>query len=102
MKVAMTFDESKVNATGYQMADIYETIKSEFTKRGLRCTSEDRVLSFEDTGHEDDYAYMWNVIMSLLKSDWFVACASSCVFYDDDDTEEDVLCQAAEIRQMLA
>lgn len=59
MKVAMTFDESKVNAIGYQMADIYETIKSEFTKRGLRCTSEDRVLSFEDTGHEDDYAYMW-------------------------------------------
>ncbi len=102
MKVTMTFDESKVKADGYQMADICETIKSEFTKRGLRCASEDEVLAFEDTGHEDDYAYMWNVIMSLLKSDWFVACASSCVFYDDDDTEEDVLCQAWKVRRDLA
>lgn len=102
MKTTMTFDEGKVRANGYQMADIYGTIKTEFTKHGLRCTSEGEVLAFEDNGHEDDYAYMWNVIMSLLKSNWFVACASSCVFYDDDDTEEDVLSQAWKVKRNLA
>lgn len=80
MKVEMTFNNAAVTASGYQKQDIYQTIKSAFAKRGLLCSSDNDVLSFEDTGHENDYACMWKVIISLLKSEWFVACAASCIF----------------------
>jgi hypothetical protein len=99
MKLTMTFNPAAMASSGYQKADIYRTIKSAFVKRGLRCTSESDVLSFEDSGGEHDYAYLWNVTLSLLKSKWFVTCASSCVFYDDDGTEEDVLSQAWKIQR---
>ena len=102
MKVEMTFDNAAVTASGYQKQDIYQTIKSAFAKRGLRCSSDNDVLSFEDTGHENDYACMWKVIISLLKSEWFVACAASCIFFDDDESEEDVLSQAWKVQRRMA
>jgi hypothetical protein len=101
MKVEMAFNNAAITASGYQKADIYRTIKNAFLKRGLRCSSENELLSFEDTGHEDDYAHMWKVIISLLKSEWFVKCASSCTFIDDD-AEEDVLSQAWKVQQRRA
>ncbi|NCC08486.1 MAG: hypothetical protein EOM30_10745 [Clostridia bacterium] len=102
MKVEMTFKDSSIISSGYKKADVYQTIKSSFTKRGLLCYSDNDVLAFEDTGNENDYAYMWNVIMSLLKSDWFINCAASCTFFDDDDSEEDVLSQAWKVQKLRA
>lgn len=102
MKVEMTFNNAAVTASGYQKQDIYQTIKSAFAKRGLLCSSDNDVLSFEDTGHENDYACMWKVIISLLKSEWFVACAASCIFFDDDENEEDVLSQAWKVQRRMA
>lgn len=101
MRVEMTFNDAAITAAGYRKEDIYWTIKKAFTGRGLRCTSENELLSFEDNGGENDYAQMWNVLLGLVQADWFVRCTASCVFFDED-TEEDVLCQAAEIRKMLA
>lgn len=98
----MTFNDAAVDTLGYQKADIYQTIKSAFAMRGLRCSSDNEVLSFEDNGHEDDYAHMWKIIISLLKSDWFVACADSCIFFDDDESEEDVLSQAWKVQRRMA
>jgi hypothetical protein len=40
---------------------------------------------------------MWDIILSLLRSDWFVACAAACV-WQDEDGEEDVLAQAGKAR----
>lgn len=94
MRVEMTFNNAAIADHGYRRGDIYYTIKKAFTGKGLVCISEDELLAFEDTGHENDYAYMWNVIKSLMISDWFLSCASSCEFIDDDDTAEDVLSQA--------
>lgn len=94
MKVEMTFNEAAMVATGYQKSDIYHTIINAFTKHGLLCTSDDEVLSFRDTGNEDDYAQMWNAIKSLMISDWFLKCATSCIYIDDDNTKEEVLSQA--------
>ncbi|MEF9983465.1 MAG: hypothetical protein RR710_02875 [Oscillospiraceae bacterium] len=102
MKVEMTFNETAVISSGYQKSDIYTTIKSAFAKRGLLCSSDNDVLSFEDNGNENDYAHMWKVIMSLLKSEWFVNCAASCTFFDDDDSEEDVLSQAWKVQRRMA
>ncbi len=99
MKVEMTFNEAAIIANGYQKSDIYQTIKSAFAKRGLICSSDNEVLSFESSKNENDYAYMWKVIISLLKSDWFVACATSCTFFDDDESEEDVLSQAWKVQR---
>lgn len=55
---------------------------------------EDEILSSQDRGREDDFANMWNIITSLMKSQWFLECTSSCIYYDDDGTIEDVLSQA--------
>ena len=101
MKVEMTFNDATIIASGYQKEDIYYTIKSAFTKRGLICSSDNEILSFEDTGNEHDYAHMWNVIMSLLKSEWFISCATSFTFFDDDESEEDILSQAWKVHRNI-
>lgn len=94
MKVDFSFDNEVINQKGYEIADIHNTIKNEFKKRGLLCISDSEILAFTDTGGKDDFAYMWIVITSLMKSKWFIESASSCFFYDDDGTYEDVLSQA--------
>lgn len=49
------------------------------------------VLIFQNKG--DDFAAMWDVILSLLRADWFRECAAFCVWLDENG-EEDVLAQA--------
>jgi hypothetical protein len=102
MRVEMAFNDTIVTNSGYQKSDIYQTIAAAFQKHNLRCVSSDETLSFEDNGQESDYAYMWKIILGLLKSDWFVKCASSCTFYDDDDSKEDVLSQAWKVQKRMA
>lgn len=94
MRVEMTFNDAAVAAAGFRKEDICWTIKKAFVSRGLRCTSENELLSFEDNGGENDYAQMWNVIKSLMISDRFLTCDSSCLYIDDDDEVEDVLAQS--------
>jgi hypothetical protein len=40
---------------------------------------------------------MWDIILSLLRSEWFMECAAACV-WQDEDGEEDVLAQAGKVR----
>jgi hypothetical protein len=40
---------------------------------------------------------MWDIILSLLRADWFMDCAASCV-WQDEDGEEDILAQAGKVR----
>ncbi len=82
------------------MSDIHYTIKSELSKYDLPCISDNEILSIRDRGREDDFAKMWNVITSLMKLQWFIECASSCVYYDDDGTIEDVLSQAWKLNEL--
>ena len=102
MRVEMTFDDAAIAAHGYTHDSIIGTVKAAFAKHSLPCVSDSNVLVFADAGEEEDYANMWNLIIALLRRDWFVDCAASCVFIDDDDSEEDVLCQAWKARRMLA
>lgn len=68
----------------------------------MKCVSENDVLVFEDMGRENDYGNMWSIIIGLIKSDWFVKCASSCVFTEDDDDDEDILSQVPRLRHIMA
>ena len=45
-----------------------------------------------------ELGYMWDIILSLLRSDWFMDCAASCVWLDED-SEEDILAQAVRSQQ---
>lgn len=101
MQVKFSFDESQMEMNGIKRQDICYTLKKRFLQKGLKCVSGEDILIFEDTGKEDDYANMWSIIIGLIKSDWFINCASSCVFIEDDD-EEDVLSQAPKLRRMMA
>jgi hypothetical protein len=102
MKIEFTFDPKAIEQQGYAVNDVYSTIKKHFAGKGLPCIADGEVLAFGDNGQENDYAYMWNIILRLLKSEWFVAFASSCTFFDDDDIEEDVLSQAWKVQKRMA
>ena len=102
MKIEFSFNQSALEKQGYTLDDVYSTIKKHFAGKGLPCIADGEVLAFGDNGQENDYAYMWNIILRLLKSEWFVAFASSCTFFDDDDIEEDVLSQAWKVQKRMA
>lgn len=93
MKVTFTFDDVAMAASSIKGADVRHTVKKLFTERGLICIEDGAKLAFEDVGREDDYADMWIVILGLLRSEWFIKAASSCL-WEDEDGEEDVLAQA--------
>ena len=97
MNVKFSFDNAAVERKGYTMKAVRQTIKRLFAAYGLPCVSDGDALAFKDKDHGDDFATMWDIILSLLHSDWFLDCAASCVWQDEDD-EEDVLFQTRETR----
>lgn len=97
MRVQFSFDKAAVERLGHTVDDVYRTIKKLFAAHNLPCVDEGDSLAFQDKGHGDDFAYMWDIILALLRSDWFMACATACV-WQDEDGEEDVLAQAGKVR----
>ena len=97
MQVNFTFDKAAIERRGRTLEDVHRTVKSLFAAHDLPCTADGDALSFKDKGHGDDFACMWDIILSLLRSEWFMACAASCV-WQDEDGEEDVLAQAGKVR----
>lgn len=97
MKVQFSFDKTAVELRGYTLESVNQTVKDLFTVHELPCISDGSTLVFEDKGHGDDFAVMWDVILSRLRSDWFMDCAVSCVWRDEDG-EEDILAQTGEMR----
>ena len=96
MKVRFSFDQAAVERRGRTLEDVHRTVKSLFAAHDLPCTADGDALSFMDKGHGDDFACMWDIILSLLRSEWFMDCAASCV-WQDEDGEEDVLAQAGKV-----
>ena len=97
MKVRFTFDKAAVERQGRSLEDIRRMVKMLFAVHDFPCTDDSDSLAFQDKGHSDDFAYMWDIIMLLLRTDWFMACAASCV-WQDENGEEDVLAQAEKVR----
>ena len=97
MTVNFTFDKAAIERRGRTLEDVHRTVKSLFAAHDLPCTADGNALSFKDSGHGDDFACMWDIILSLLRSDWFMDCAAACV-WQDEDGEEDVLAQAGKVR----
>ena len=96
MNVKFSFDKTAIERRGCTLEDVHGTIKRLFAVHDLPCVSDGGVLAFEDKGHGDDFAIMWDIILSLLRSDWFMDCATACV-WQDEDGEEDVLAQAGKV-----
>ena len=97
MNVKISFDKAAVEQRGLTLEHARQSVKSLFAVHELPCVSDGEVLVFRDKGHGDDFACMWDIILSLLRSDWFMACATACV-WQDEDGEEDVLAQAGKAR----
>ena len=96
MRVKFSFDKAAVEQWGRTLEDMHRTVKNLFAVHDLPCVSEDSVLAFMDKGHGDDFAVMWDIILALLRADWFLDCAVSCV-WQDEDGEEDILSQVGKI-----
>ena len=82
-----------IEVDGKKDTVILETVKNLFAVHALPCVSENSILAFKDKGLGDEFAVMWDIILSLLRADWFLDCADSCV-WQDEDGEEDILFQS--------
>jgi hypothetical protein len=100
MKVRFSFDKAAVERGGHTLKDVYQTIKSLFAVYGFPCVSDGDILIFKDKSHGDDFAVMWDIILSLLWAGWFMDYAASCV-WQDESGEEDVLAQAGKVRNTM-
>ena len=96
MNVKISFNKAALGRRGLTPENVRQTVKCLFAVHGLPCVSDGEVLIFQDKGHGDDFATMWDVILSLLRADWFRECAASCVWLDENG-EEDVLAQAGKV-----
>lgn len=94
MKVEFVFDRDVVGQRGYTMDTVYRTVKKNFAAKNLPCVSDGDILAFTDNGGTNDFSDMWAIIMTLLRTEWFVPFSSPCVWYEDDGSEEDVLSRA--------
>lgn len=99
-QVRFSFDDNLIEKKGVKREDIYYTLKKNFLAKGLKCISDNEVLIFESAGNENDYGNMWAIILALVDCDWFVDCASSCVFVEDGK-EEDILSQLPEMKKIM-
>lgn len=97
MNVKFSFDNAAVERRGCTLETVRQTIKSLFAAHGLPCVFDGDALAFRDKGHGDNFAVMWDIILSLLRSDWFMDCATSCVRLDEN-SEEDLISQAGKVR----
>lgn len=100
MKIVFRFDKVACANAGLKVEDVRYTIKKLFAEYGLPCIADGEYLAFEDADREDDYADMWSIILGLLKSEWFISSASSCI-WQDDDGEEDVLSQVWKVSRLV-
>lgn len=100
MEVRFSFDKAAATWQDHTLEDVHQVIKSIFTSNGLPCVSDGETLAFKDKSHGDDFAIMWDIILSLLRADWFMDCAASCVWQDDNGAE-DVLAQAGKLRNTM-
>ena len=89
MKVRFSFDKAAVEQRGYRLEDVHRTVKNLFVAHNLPCIADGSTLAFENKDHGDDFVVMWDIILSLLRSEWFVYCVASCV-WKDEDGEKDI------------
>lgn len=95
MKLEIKLNERALENHGYTMEQASSTIVNLFHREGLACAAEGPVLSVSDRGRKQDYSLMWLNITKLIKSSWFVCCAETCKWYDEENGEpEDILSQA--------
>ena len=100
MKIRFSFDKAAVERQGYTLESVHQTVKNLFAVHGLPCISDNSILAFKDKGHGDDFACMWDIILCLLRADWFVNCAVSCV-WQDENGEEDILAQIGKVQSAV-
>ena len=96
MQVKFSFDKAAVERRGRTLEDVHRTVKCLFAAHDLPCVSDGNVLAFKDKGHGDDFACMWDIILSLLRTNWFMACAAACI-WKDEGSEEDILALAGTV-----
>ena len=96
MKVKFSFDRVAVEQRGYTVQNVHRTVKELISFHDLPCVSDGAVLAFKDKDHGAGFAIMWDIILSLLHAEWFIDCAVSYI-WQDEDGEEDVSVQARKV-----
>ncbi len=98
MNVEITLDQRNMEQQGYKVDIVRQTVKENFEAKGFRCVEAGERMTFAGHGGETDFSELWSILMALLRTEWFPALASSCIWHDDDGTQEDVLSQAWKVQ----
>lgn len=101
MEIRVIFDHKALLSLNLDYSSVSNCLSEEFGKFNLVTDVTIERVRIRDRGKKDDFAHMWIVITRLMKSKWFRECASSCVFFDDDGTYEDVLAQAWKYDELM-
>lgn len=64
MIVKISFGKAAVEQRGYGLENEYQTVKNLFAVHNFPCISKDK-------DHGDDFAVMWDIILSLLRSELY-------------------------------
>lgn len=100
LKVRLSFDEEEIKRCGMDYKKVCDSLKRRFYAAGIKCVSDDKIFEFIDSGNKNDWGNMWWIILDLLDSEWFVKCATSCVFIENG-MEEDVLSQLPWLQEIM-
>ncbi|MCD7864261.1 MAG: hypothetical protein LUG61_12340 [Lachnospiraceae bacterium] len=100
LRMQFTFDDEGLRRNGFDRAGMYDMLKKNFTKRGLKCVSDDEVLAFEDQGNKSDYGHMWGLTLTLMEYDWFTDSAASIIYFQNG-LAEDVLVQLPRMKEIM-
>ncbi|MCD8326898.1 MAG: hypothetical protein LUC90_09550 [Lachnospiraceae bacterium] len=100
LRMEFTFDEEALRRNGYGKEQLYDIVKSDYEKNGLKCISDDDVLAFADQGSRWDYGNMWAITLAFLECEWFADSLLSCLYFQND-LAEDLLPQLPRMREIL-
>lgn len=69
MNVKSSFDNAAVEQRCHTLEAVHQKIKSLFAVHDFPCVPDGDILVFKDKGHGDDFAVMWDIILSLLRAE---------------------------------
>lgn len=98
MKIEIVFAPQKEKQPDCTLPDVQQRVRNLFGEKGLCCIQDGNMLSIVDKDRENDFSDMWTVLMALLRTDWFPVAVSSCIWHDNNGTQEDVLSQAWKVQ----
>jgi len=88
MKMIIGFDKEKAKSDSIAIEQLYGLLDKRFTNRNLRVFDKGVYI---DNGKEDDLFSFMVLASALAGIEWFVKYIDKWIWYEDDETPEDLV-----------